>query len=488
MTRRRLLFEVSQPGRDGWAPRPPQAAPEQAEDLIPAKLLRSELADLPELPELEVVRHFTRLSQLNACIDTHFYPLGSCTMKYNPRVNEQAARLPGFSGLHPYAPGECVQGTLQLLYELQAMLSEICGMAAFSLHCAAGAHGELAGILMARAYHASRGDNRTRIVIPDTAHGTNPASAHLGGFEVVTVRSNDRGRTDVGALRAAMDDSVALFMLTNPNTLGLFEDDILEIAEIAHRCGSLLYLDGANLNALAGVVRPGDLGFDIVHVNTHKTLSTPHGGGGPGAGPVGVSQRLASFLPGWVVRLDEGAYSLERPADSIGQLRGFFGSVGVLVRAYAYLRALGPEGLKAQTLAAIINANYLRVRLREKFVPHVDEPCMHECVLSASAQKERGVRALDIAKRLLDAGFHPPTTYFPLIVDEALMIEPTESESKETLDAFAEAMLAIDEESITDPDAVRVAPVSTPVGRLDEVRAARDPILVWKGSDVEAGD
>ena len=472
-----LIFEMSQPGRRGW--RPPALDVEDAplEELIPAGLLREDAPELPEVTELDVVRHFTRISSLNMCIDTHFYPLGSCTMKYNPRVTEKCARLPGFD-LHPYAPVESSQGTLELLHGLQRMLCELTGMAAFTLHPAAGAQGELAGILVARAWHESRGERRSKVVIPDSAHGTNPASARLGGYEVVTIRSDGRGRTSPADLRMLMGGDVALFMLTNPNTLGLFEDGILEIADIVHQAGALLYLDGANLNALAGIVRPGDLGFDIVHVNTHKTLATPHGGGGPGAGPVGVAGHLAEFLPGWVVEQDERErFRLSRPARSIGQLRAFFGSTAVLIRAYAYLRALGGPGLRENSLTAILNANYLRCRLRETFAPHVDEPCMHECVLSAKAQKKRGVRALDIAKRLLDYGFHPPTIYFPLIVDEALMIEPTESESKSTLDGFVDALLKIDREIDECPDVVRGAPHSTPVGRLDEVSAARRPVL-----------
>ncbi len=359
-------------------------------------------------------------------------------------------------------------------------------MAAFTLHPAAGAQGELTGILVARAYHLSRGEKRRKIVIPDTAHGTNPASAHLGGYEVVTVKSNARGRTDLDALREAVSEDTALFMLTNPNTLGLFEEDILQIADIVHAEGALLYLDGANLNALVGVVRPGDLGFDIVHINTHKTLSTPHGGGGPGAGPVGVASHLAEFLPGWVVEARGESYRLKRPERSIGLLRAFFGSTGVLVRAYSYLRALGSDGLRRNTCAAILNANYLRTLLSPIFEPYVDEPCMHECVLSATRQKKRGARALDVAKRLLDYGFHPPTTYFPLIVEEALMIEPTESETKETLDAFAQALAEIDREIDSDPEMVRSAPHTMPIARLDEVQAAREPVLKWEPEAPEA--
>lgn len=472
-----LIFELSQPGRRGWQLPALDVEDAPLEEMLPAGQVRAEPAELPEVTELDVVRHFTRISALNMCIDTTFYPLGSCTMKYNPRVTEKCARLPAFD-LHPYAPTECSQGTLELLHGLQQMLCELCGMHAFTLHPAAGAQGEFAGILVARAWHEARGERRSKVVIPDSAHGTNPASARLGGYQVVTVRSDGRGRTCPSALREVMDGDVALFMLTNPNTLGLFEDGILEIAEVVHDAGALLYLDGANLNALAGIVRPGDLGFDIVHVNTHKTLSTPHGGGGPGAGPVGVAGRLAEFLPGWVVEkgVDNG-FRLRRPERSVGQLRSFFGSTGVLIRAYAYLRALGARGLRENSLTAILNANYLRSRLRETFAPHVDEPCMHECVLSAKSQKKRGARALDIAKRLLDYGFHPPTVYFPLIVEEALMIEPTETESKTTLDAFVDALLAIDREIDECPDLVRGAPHSTPVGRLDEVSAARRPVL-----------
>lgn len=474
-----LLFETSHIGRQGWStgklniPSPP------IEDILPAELLRDAKAELPDVTELDVVRHFTHISKLNACIDTHFYPLGSCTMKYNPKVNEQIARMPGFVNLHPYAPVSDCQGTLEILFGLQQMLSEICGMAAFTLHPAAGAQGEFAGILVAKAYHESNGDKRTRIVIPDTAHGTNPASAHLGGYDVVTIKSNQRGRTDLDVLRESIDDQVALFMLTNPNTLGLFEEDILEIAKIVHSRGALLYLDGANLNALAGLVRPGELGFDIVHVNTHKTLSTPHGGGGPGAGPLGVVANLADFLPGWVIKEENNIFQPVRPPKSIGLLRGYLGSISILIRAYAYLRAVGAEGLRESTRGAIINANYLRERLKDTYEPYVDEVCMHECVLSAKLQKGKGVRALDIGKRLLDYGMHPPTTYFPLIVDEALMVEPTESETKNTLDKFAEAMLEIDAEIQRDPDFVKGAPYTTPVARLDDVRAARDPILRW---------
>ncbi|MCC6484926.1 MAG: aminomethyl-transferring glycine dehydrogenase subunit GcvPB [Armatimonadetes bacterium] len=479
MRREPLLFERSESANSGWYRADGDMPDTPPEELLPSRYLRRERAALPEVSELEVVRHFTRLSQLNFCIDTHFYPLGSCTMKYNPKVNEKAAQLPGLTQMHPFAPESASQGSLQLLNELQQLLCEICGMSAFSLHAAAGAQGELAGILIARAYHQSRGETRRQIVIPDTAHGTNPASAHLGGYQVVTVKSNARGRTDLSALREAVTDQTALFMLTNPNTLGLFEDDIIEIAEIVHERGALLYLDGANLNALVGVVRPGDLGFDILHLNTHKTFSTPHGGGGPGAGPVGVAAHLAQYLPGWVVERSEDVFRLKRPERSIGLLRAFFGSVGVLVRAYSYIRALGAEGLRRNTEGAVISANYLRILLSSVFRLYVDEPCMHECVLSALAQKKRGARALDVGKRLLDYGFHPPTTYFPLIVEEALMVEPTESETKETLDAFVQALQAIDAEINSNPEVVQTSPHSMPVGRLDEVRAAREPILKW---------
>lgn len=479
----KLLFEISAPGKSGWAVGRLDVPEVPIEEIIPGSFLRSTPADLPQVSELDVVRHFTQLSQLNASIDTHFYPLGSCTMKYNPRVNEKAARMPGFPSLHPYAPLEDVQGILELLFGLQASLCEITGMDAFTLHPAAGAQGEFVGILAARAFHEANGQKRTRIIVPDTAHGTNPASAHLGGFEVVTLKSNERGRTSLDELEAVLDETVALFMLTNPNTLGLFEDDILQISRLVHEAGSLLYLDGANLNALVGIVRPGDLGFDIVHVNTHKTLSTPHGGGGPGAGPVGVIQKLAPFLPGaQVTRTEKGNYTLVNPERSIGSLRAFMGSVGVLIRAYSYLRALGPEGLRNQSRAAILNANYLLACLKDLLEPYVDEPCMHECVLSSKRWKSKGIRAMDIAKRLLDYGMHPPTTYFPLIVEEALMIEPTESESRDTLDVFVKAIRDILEEARNTPETVRTAPHSTPVGRLDEVKAAREPVLTWKAA------
>ena len=479
----KLLYEKSTPGRSGWSAGRLDVPEHPIEEIIPTRFLRSTPAELPQVSELDVVRHFTRLSQLNASIDTHFYPLGSCTMKYNPRVNERAARLPGFPSLHPYAPLQDVQGVLELLNLLQEYLCEITGMDAFTLHPAAGAQGEYVGILVAKAFHEANGQARTRIIVPDTAHGTNPASAHLGGFEVVTLKSNLRGRTSLEELKAALDERVALFMLTNPNTLGLFEDDILEISSLVHDAGSLLYLDGANLNALVGIVRPGDLGFDIVHVNTHKTLSTPHGGGGPGAGPVGVTRQLAGFLPGvQIVVGDAGTYDLEKPENSIGALRCFLGSVGVLIRAYSYLRSLGSEGLRSQNRAAILNANYLLASLKDFLEPYVDEPCMHECVLSSKRLKADGVRAMDIAKRLLDYGVHPPTAYFPLIVEEALMIEPTEAENRETMDVFIRAIGSILEEARANPETVRTAPHSTPVGRLDEVKAAREPVLTWKAA------
>jgi glycine dehydrogenase subunit 2 len=473
-----LSFDLSRPGRSG-ALLPPLDVPEAA--LPDASLLRDEIT-LPELSQLDVVRYFTRLSQRNYSIDTGFYPLGSCSMKYNPRINEDAARLPGLAGLHPMQPPETAQGALALLYGLQCMLAEITGMDDVSLVPAAGAHGELAGILIARAYHdANGGGQRTRVLVPDSAHGTNPATAAMAGFTVESIPSGADGNLDMAALEAALaHDGVAALMLTLPSTLGLFEPRITRIAELLHQHGALLYGDGANMNAMLGRVKPGDLGFDVFHLNLHKTFSTPHGGGGPGAGPIAVKARLAPFLPTPHVRETDGAFALEPPTQSIGRLGSFHGNFGVLVRAYAYIRSLGPDGLRAISEAAVLNANYVQARLRGAYRLPYNRSCMHECVLSGSRQKAKGVRTLDIAKRLIDHGFHPPTVYFPLIVDEALMIEPTESESKETIDAFCDAMLAIAEEAERSSEPAREAPHHTPVRRLDEATAARKPVLRWR--------
>jgi glycine dehydrogenase subunit 2 len=479
-----LIFERSRPGRAGGKI---PAAPPDALERIPAALRRDDLPAIPDLNEPEVVRHFVNLSHLNYAVDTGFYPLGSCTMKYNPKLNEWAARLPGFGDLHPLAPDAAAQGTLELLWELERWLCEISGMAAATLQPAAGAHGELTGILVVRAYHRARRDEaRTEIVVPDSSHGTNPATASMAGFGTVTIPSDTRGGVDLDALRAAVGERTAAVMITNPSTLGLFEDRIVDVLEIVHAAGALAYMDGANLNAVLGKFRPGAAGFDVMHFNVHKTFSTPHGGGGPGAGPVGVSEALAPFLPGpRVLREADGSFRLERPGErptSIGRVRAFVGSTGVLVRAYAYLLAHGGSGLVEVSEDAVLAANYLKARLRGAYdIPH-DRPCKHEFVAAAQSIKAAtGVRTLDIAKRLIDLGWHPPTIYFPLIVEEALLIEPTETEALETLDAFADALIAIAGEARSTPEVVKEAPHTAPVRRLDEATAARHPDLCWKG-------
>ncbi len=461
-------------------------APDVPRAPLPAEsMLRRDL-DLPELSELEIVRYFTLLSQLNFSIDTNFYPLGSCTMKYNPKLNEWAARLPGFAGLHPLAPDEVAQGTLQLLWELQELLAEIGGMRAVTLQPAAGAQGELTGILMIRAYHRARGDiERTEVLVPDSSHGTNPATASMAGFRTITIPSASDGGVDVAAFEAALGPRTAAVMITNPSTLGLFETRIGRLLDEVHAAGALAYMDGANLNAILGRVKPGEVGFDVMHINTHKTFSTPHGGGGPGAGPVGVGEALLPYLPeGRVLREADGTFRLERPnerPDSIGRMRSFVGNTGVLVRAYAYIRAHGAAGLAEVSDDAVLAANYLKQRVGEAFDIPFDRPCKHEFVASAHSLKQRtGVRTLDVAKRLIDYGFHPPTIYFPLTVDEAMLIEPTETESVETMDAFADALVAIAHEAETDPQLVTEAPHSTPVRRLDEATAARQPNLRWR--------
>ncbi|MGC8877843.1 MAG: aminomethyl-transferring glycine dehydrogenase subunit GcvPB [Anaerolineae bacterium] len=471
-----LLFELSTPGRTAFT-LPSLDVPATP---LPEGYLRTELP-LPEVSELELVRHFTRLSQLNYCIDTNFYPLGSCTMKYNPKVNEKAASIEGLTQVHPLQPEETLQGSLELMYHLQEALKEIAGFAGVSLQPAAGAHGELAGVLMMRAYHRSRGeDQRRKILIPDSAHGTNPASSAMAGLTVVQLPSDKRGNVDLAALKQACDDTVAGLMLTNPNTLGLFEEHVLEVCETVHTCGGLMYGDGANLNALLGIARPGDLGFDVMHFNLHKTFSTPHGGGGPGSGPVGVSERLVPFLPGPIVVKERERFRLHVPEKSIGRVRAFFGNYGMFIRAYTYIRMHGPEGLRAVAEHAVLNANYLKALVAPHFPVAVERTCMHEFVVHGDIPGT-DVRALDVAKRLIDYGFHPPTNYFPLIVRDALMIEPTETESKQTLDAFAQALAAIVNEARTDPALLHEAPHTTPVSRLDEVKAARTPVLCYKG-------
>jgi glycine dehydrogenase subunit 2 len=474
----KLIYEKSQSGRRGiGVPQPPDGldVPE-----VPAELRRKEPPRLPELAEPEVLRHFTQLSTRNFGIDTGFYPLGSCTMKYNPRINERLVGLPGFAQLHPLVEDDAAQGALELEWELEAILREVTGLDAVSLQPAAGSQGELTGLMLFHAYFADRGEDeqRTNIVIPDTAHGTNPASVTMAGYKLTPVRTDARGNIDVDDLRTKVDVHTAGLMLTNPSTLGLFDENIEEIERIFHGAGALMYYDGANLNAVCGISRPGDMGFDVVHINLHKTFSQPHGGGGPGGGPIAVRDSLEPFLPVPVVARDGDTFRLDydRPK-SIGKVRGFCGPFGVFVRSYAFIRAYGP-GLRAMSEAAVLNANYLLAQLRDAYDLPYDRLCMHEFVLSArNLKREHGISALDVAKRLMDYGYHPPTIYFPLVVPEALMIEPTESEAKETLDAFVEAMLAIVREAREDPDAIRSAPHGRPVERLDEVRAAKHPVV-----------
>jgi glycine dehydrogenase subunit 2 len=477
-----LIFEKSRPGRTAGSI-PVCDVPEVIlEQVIEQRLLREDV-DLPEVAEVDLIRHYTMLSRRNFGVDVGFYPLGSCTMKYNPKVNEDVARLPGFTELHPLAPAEFAQGSLRLMVELQIFLSEIFGMDDFTLQPAAGAHGELTGVMMMKKYFETRGDHRRQILIPDAAHGTNPASGALCGFQTVTVRSNAEGGVDVDHLSDLMTGDVAGLMLTNPNTLGLFERNIEAIAEIVHGRGGLLYCDGANANAFMGKTRPGDLGFDVIQLNLHKTFSTPHGSGGPGSGPVGVMRELIDYLPIPRIIKDGDRYVWrENCPDSIGRVRAFHGNFNVMVKAYTYIRTLGPEGLKKCSEVAVLNANYLKEKLKPYYDIAYDRTCMHECVFTGRRQvQESGVHTSDIAKRLLDYGYHPPTIYFPMIVPEAMMIEPNETESLETLDAFCDVMMAIARESRENPDMVKSAPLTTPVKRLDEVRAAREPDVCWKG-------
>ena len=473
-----LVYELSSPGRTAIS-LPKSDVPASPR---PAGLVRAELK-LPELDELTVVRHFTRLSQKNYSIDTHFYPLGSCTMKYNPKVNEAAASNPGWLRTHPLVGEEFSQGALELIHRLQGMLAEIGGFEAVSLRPAAGAHGELAGVFMIRADHVSRGDSRrVKMLMPDSAHGTNPASCTMAGLETVTIPSDAEGGVDMAALKAALDAApggIAGIMITNPNTLGLFERDIEEIARLVHAAGGLVYGDGANMNAVTGVFKPGESGIDVMHFNLHKTFSTPHGGGGPGAGMVGAGKALAAFLPGPVAVRKGGAYALATPPKSIGRMKSFYGNFGVLVRAYVYVRMLGAEGLRRVAENAVLNANYLKARLEKAFPVKYPRRCMHEFV--AMGDIAEGIHTLDVAKRLIDYGIHPPTIYFPLIVPEAIMVEPTETEDKEALDEFVEVMLKIAGEARSAPELLHAAPSSTPVGRLDEVAAARCPVLCYRG-------
>lgn len=488
-----LIFDKTSPGRRCFIFPACDVPIKPIPDLLPQNMLRQEEIQLPEVSEIDVVRHFTILSQKNYCVDTNFYPLGSCTMKYNPKTNEESARLEGFTKLHPYQPIEQCQGILKLLYDLEQMLKNISGMSAFTLQPAAGAHGELTGMLIIRAYMEKKGEKRHKIIIPDSAHGTNPASAALCGYEIESIQSNASGLVDIKKLKEIFTHDTAAIMITNPNTLGLFEKDILEICKIAHNVGGLVYCDGANMNALLGIARPGDMGVDILHLNLHKTFSTPHGGGGPGAGPIGVTEELKPFLP--VPRVEmvnklatEDTESTGKDTqkkyvlnynypNSVGRVRAFYGHIGMMIRTYTYLVSLGKEGIYKVSEYAILNANYLRHRLEKYYDIPYGKTCMHEFVISARRQRKKGISALDIAKRLLDYGFHAPTIYFPLIVEEAIMIEPTETESRETLDAFVTAMIQIAADVEQQPDVVHNSPKTTPIGRPDEVKAAREPIL-----------
>jgi glycine dehydrogenase subunit 2 len=476
-----LIFEISKPGRSAAQVSASDVPVVNIESAIGNKYLRRDL-DLPEVAEIDLVRHYTNLSRRNFGVDLGFYPLGSCTMKYNPKVNENVAALPGFTDLHPHADDEFAQGNLQLMYEMQKYLSNIFGMDEFTLQPAAGAHGELTGIMMIKKYFEKKKQKRRIILIPDTAHGTNPASSALCGFDVATLHSNSEGGVDIDHLKSLMTEDVAGLMLTNPNTLGLFERNIEQVAKIVHAKGGLLYGDGANANAFLGKARPGDLGFDVIQLNLHKTFSTPHGGGGPGSGPVGVSTKLLDYLPvPRIVKSGKNYKWSDKFPDTIGRVRAFYGNFNVIVKAYTYIRSLGAAGLTRATEMAVLNANYIK----EKLKPHYDLPydriCMHECVFSGNRQvAENGVHTTDIAKRLIDFGYHPPTIYFPLVVPEAIMIEPTETESVETLDTFCDAMIAIATEAKENPDCVKEAPLTTPVSRLDEVLAARKPDVCWK--------
>lgn len=476
----KTIYELSQPGRTGVT----FPEPDVPITALPDGFTRESI-NLPELSELDVIRHFTKLSHLNYSIDGGFYPLGSCTMKYNPKINEAAARLPGFAHTHPLQPIVSVQGNLYLMYQLQEWLQEISGFHKVCLTPAAGAQGELVGALIIKKYHQVNNDpKRVKILIPDSAHGTNPATSSMSGFDVVPLPSDSRGNVDLEALKPHCDETLAGLMLTNPNTLGLFDEHVVEVIKLVHAAGGLVYGDGANLNALLGIVRPGDVGFDILHFNLHKTFSTPHGGGGPGSGPVGVTEALADYLPGPIVTIiEEGDdenppfFGFHTPEKTIGRMKSFYGHFGIFVRAFTYIAMHGPEGLKDISEKAVLNANYLMKLVREDYYLPYDRTCMHEFVVEGTWKDIPGVHALDISKRLMDYGFHPPTNYFPLVVHEALMIEPTETESKQTLDAFAAAMKAIAKEAREDPDMLNKAPYTTPIRRCDEVKAARDLVL-----------
>lgn len=476
----KLIFEISKEGRHGYTLPENQLAKYSIED-IPSTLLREEKAQLPEASELDVVRHYTNVSNKNFGVETGFYPLGSCTMKYNPKINDEIANMPAFSSLHPLQSDETVQGALEVYYNLARSLSEISGLAEYTLNPFAGSHGELVGLMIMRQYHIKRGDlKRTKVIVPDSAHGTNPASAAVCGLEIVEVHSNEKGTISVEDLKPLLDDTIAGIMMTNPNTLGIFETEILEIADLIHEAGGLLYYDGANLNPLLGKCRPGDMGFDIMHINLHKTFSTPHGGGGPGSGPVGVSKALVDFLPNPRVKKDGERYYLDNGDDSLGSISGFLGNFSVYIRAYTYILSLGKNNLKNVGPLATLNANYIKESLRQYYYLPIEGICKHEFVFDGLLDKSTGVTTLDIAKRLLDYGFHAPTIYFPLLFTQSIMIEPTETESLDTLNAFIEVMKTVAIEAKEDPDTVRNAPYTTPVRRLDETTAAKKPMLIYK--------
>jgi len=481
MKSEKLIFEKSQNNRKGVLPPEEQSFLTSPEKIFSQGLLRKHKLPLPCLSELDVIRHYTRLSQLNFSVDTHFYPLGSCTMKYNPKISEELSMLEEFKNIHPYQQEEDIQGILELMFNLEKILCEITGMHRFCLQPSAGAHGELTGMLIIGKYHRLKKHKKTKVLVPDSSHGTNPASASMCGYKVIEIKSNSEGLVDIDELNREMDDEVACLMLTNPNTLGLFEEKILDIKDIVHKKGGLLYYDGANLNALLGICKIRDMGFDVIHMNLHKTFSTPHGGGGPGAGPVGVTEELVEFLPVPLVEKNHNHFILNyKLKNSIGRVRSFYANIPVLVKAYSYILRLGKEGLKRVALYSVLNANYIREKLKSYYNVASPKPCMHEVVFSAIKQKQQGVSALDIAKKLIDEGIHPPTIYFPLIVQEALMIEPTETENKETLDYFIEIMIKIAKEAETSPENFKNYPKNTPVSRLDETQAARNPILKWQ--------
>lgn len=483
----KLVFELSRPGRKGYE-LPADRYETDGLDAIPAELLRKNAPELPEVSELDVVRHYTNLSNKNFGVDTGFYPLGSCTMKYNPKINEELAAMPEFAGLHPLQDASTAQGALELYYNLQKSLASLAGLAEFTLNPYAGAHGELTGLMVMRQYHISRGDlKRTKVIVPDTAHGTNPASAMVSGLEVVEVKSKPNGSIDVEDLKPLLDDTVAGIMMTNPNTVGMFETEILEIADLVHKAGGLLYYDGANLNPLLGKVRPGDMGFDIMHINLHKTFSTPHGGGGPGSGPVGVAAHLTEFLPNPRVRkADDGSFYVDTDDRSLGNVSTFFGNFGVMMKAYAYILSLGKDGIRNVGPMATLNANYIKESLKDVYKLPIEGVCKHEFVFDGLADKSTGVTTLNVAKRLLDFGFHAPTIYFPLLFHESMMIEPTETESKETLDEFIDVMRRVAHEAAEEPETVKSAPVTTVISHPDETGAAKNPVLSYRQMKAQA--